>query len=162
MKKSGKLACHVVNWNIAIWKDLCWWADSCRHLKYRGGCTIPLFQIILYDVKSVSNPGTIALLGNNYSLQIIETGFAEQFYVSHRMGPASICLKISASTDRSKTYWKIPPTTRLISHWSIPLSNKWEKYLSCFSPFAYIIESIPRISLIGMTEAPDAANKHNI
>jgi hypothetical protein len=41
-------------------------------------------------------------------------------------------------------------------------SNKWEKYLSCFSPFAYIIESIPRISLIGMTEAPDAANKHNI
>ncbi len=41
-------------------------------------------------------PDTIALLGNNYSLQMIETGFAEQFYASHRMGPALICLKISA------------------------------------------------------------------
>ncbi len=30
-----------------------------------------------YDVKSGSQPDTIALLGNNYSLQIIETGFAE-------------------------------------------------------------------------------------
>ena len=26
--------------------------------------------------------------------EIIETGFAEQFYASHRMGPAPICLKI--------------------------------------------------------------------
>jgi hypothetical protein len=56
-----------------------------------GGCTIPL-----YDVKSVLQPDTIALLENNYSLQIIETGFAEQFYASHRMGHAPICLKISA------------------------------------------------------------------
>jgi hypothetical protein len=38
----------------------------------------------------------IALLGNNDSLQIIETWFAEKFYASHRMGPAPICLKISA------------------------------------------------------------------
>jgi hypothetical protein len=52
----------------------------------------------LYDVKIVSYPDTIALLGNNYSLQIIETGFAEQVYASHRMGPAPICLKISART----------------------------------------------------------------
>ncbi len=43
----------------------------------------------MYDVKSVSQPDTIALLGNNYSLQIMETGFAEQFYASHRVGPAS-------------------------------------------------------------------------
>ncbi len=49
-------------------------------------------------MKSVSQPDTIALLGINYSLQITETGFAEQFYASHRMGPAPICLKISAST----------------------------------------------------------------
>jgi hypothetical protein len=47
-------------------------------------------------VKRVSQPNTIALLGNNYSLQMIETGFAELFYASHRMGPALICLKISA------------------------------------------------------------------
>jgi hypothetical protein len=35
-------------------------------------------------------------LGIIYCLQITETGFAEQFYASHRMGPASICLKITA------------------------------------------------------------------
>ncbi len=43
------------------------------------------FKCITY-VKSVSQPDTIALLGNNYSLQIIETGFAEQFYASYRVG----------------------------------------------------------------------------
>ncbi len=31
----------------------------------------------MYDVKKVSQPGTFALLGDNYSLQIIETWFAE-------------------------------------------------------------------------------------
>jgi hypothetical protein len=46
----------------------------------------------------MSKPDTIALLGNNYSLQMIETGFEEQFYASHRMGPAAICVKISART----------------------------------------------------------------
>ncbi len=29
----------------AIWKDLWWVADSYRLLKYRGGCTIPWFQL---------------------------------------------------------------------------------------------------------------------
>jgi len=38
-------------------------------------------------------------LDSSPTLQIIETGFAEQFYASHRVGPASICFKISASTD---------------------------------------------------------------
>ncbi len=50
----------------------------------------------MYDVKSESQPDTIALLGINYCLQIIETGFAERFYASHMMGPAQILLKISA------------------------------------------------------------------
>ncbi len=70
-------------------------------------------------MKSVSQPDTIELLGINYSLQIIETGFAEQFYASHRMGPAQIWLKISASTAESETY----RTTRLFSHWPIPLKG---------------------------------------
>ncbi len=83
----------------------------------------------MYDVKSVSQPGTIALLGNNYSLQIIETGFAEQFYASHRMGPAPICLKISARIAERETYRMIPLKTRLFSHWSIPLSLQLRKYL---------------------------------
>ncbi len=45
----------------------------------------------MYDVKSVSQPDTVALLGNNYNLQMIETGFAEQFYASHRMGLQQLC-----------------------------------------------------------------------
>jgi hypothetical protein len=52
----------------------------------------------LHDLKIVSQPDTKALLGINYSLQVIESGFAQQFYASHRMGPAQICLKIFAST----------------------------------------------------------------
>jgi hypothetical protein len=35
-------------------------------------------------------------MGNNYCLQIIETGFAELFFASQRMGLASISLKITA------------------------------------------------------------------
>jgi hypothetical protein len=50
-----------------------------------------------------------------------ETGFAEKFNASHRMGPALILLKISARTALSKTYRMVPMSTRLISHWSIPL-----------------------------------------
>jgi hypothetical protein len=46
-------------------------------------------------VKSVPQPDATALLGINYCLQIIETGFAEWFYASHTMGPAQILLKIS-------------------------------------------------------------------
>ncbi len=33
----------------------------------------------VYDVKSVSQPDTMPILENNYCLQIVETGFAEQF-----------------------------------------------------------------------------------
>jgi hypothetical protein len=73
-------------------KDLLWRADLYRLLKYQGGCSIPLVHLDLHDVKRVLQSDTIALLGNNYSLQIIETGFAEQFYASHRMGPPPICL----------------------------------------------------------------------
>jgi hypothetical protein len=68
----------------------------------------------------------MALLGNNYKLQIIETGFAEQFYASHRTGPVPICSKISArKAERERgTYRMIPLKTRLFSHWSIPLKAK--------------------------------------
>ncbi len=37
-----------------IWKDLWWRADSHRHLKYRGGCTIPLFQLRVWCEKCVA------------------------------------------------------------------------------------------------------------
>jgi hypothetical protein len=52
-----------------------------------------MFQLS-YDVKSVPLPDTIELLGINYCLQIVETGFTEWFYSSHRMGTAQILLKI--------------------------------------------------------------------
>jgi hypothetical protein len=58
----------------------------------------------VYGVKSVPQPDTIALLGINYCFQIIETGFAEWFYASHRMGPAQILLKISAIIAERETY----------------------------------------------------------
>ena len=77
-----------VAWNVSvIWKDLLWlWkADLYRLLKYRGGCTIPLFELSVWCEKCVASD-TIALLGNNYCLQILETGFAEWFYASHRDG----------------------------------------------------------------------------
>jgi hypothetical protein len=31
-----------------IWKDLWWWADRYRSLKYRGGCKIPLLQLSVW------------------------------------------------------------------------------------------------------------------
>jgi hypothetical protein len=34
---------------------------------------------LVYDVKSVPQPGTMPILENNYCLQIIETGFEKQF-----------------------------------------------------------------------------------
>ncbi len=37
-----------------IWKDLLWSSDSYRFLKYRGGCTIPLFQISVRCEKRVA------------------------------------------------------------------------------------------------------------
>ncbi len=38
-----------------IWKYLWWWADSYRRLKYRRGCTIPLFQFIVWCEKCVAS-----------------------------------------------------------------------------------------------------------
>jgi hypothetical protein len=71
----------------------------------------------------MSQLDTLALLENNYRLQIIETGFAEQFYASHRMGPAPICLKISARIAERETYRIIPLKNRLFSNWSTLLNE---------------------------------------
>jgi hypothetical protein len=110
-KKSGKLTSHVVNSNIAIGSlptlQTSHGLLSLFEKIYYGELIFTDFSNIgedaqcrcfnsVYDVKSVSQPDTIALLGINYCLQIIETGFAEWFYACHRMGPAQILLKISA------------------------------------------------------------------
>jgi hypothetical protein len=80
MKKSRKLACYVVNSNIVI--------DSFPTLQISSGIitlfeniydgksiliiisnigedTIPSFNYV-YDVKSVTQPDTVPVLGNNY------------------------------------------------------------------------------------------------
>jgi hypothetical protein len=44
---------------------------------------------------------------------MIQTGFADQFWASHRMGPAQILLKM------------ILLSTPLLSHWSMPLKGSY-------------------------------------
>jgi hypothetical protein len=90
-----------------------------RLFKHRGGCTIP--QLSVWCENCVAARHYIALLWNNFSLQIIETGFAEQFYASHRMGPAPICLQISANRAEREICRMILLSTHLFSLWSIPL-----------------------------------------
>jgi hypothetical protein len=96
MKQSGKLACNVVDSNIAI--------DSLPTVQISPGI-VALFEMIydgeliftdfssigedvqyrcfnvLYYVSTVSQPDIDAVLVNNYRIvwQIIETGFAEPF-----------------------------------------------------------------------------------
>jgi hypothetical protein len=77
-----------------------------------------MFQL---SVKSESRPDTIALLGINYFLQIIETGFAEWFYASHTMGPAQILFENFREISLGETYRMILLSTPLFSHWSISL-----------------------------------------
>ncbi len=40
--------------NSVIWKDLWWRPDFYRHLKLRGGCTIPMFQLSVWCEKCVA------------------------------------------------------------------------------------------------------------
>ncbi len=97
-EKSGKLVCHEVTSNIAI--------DSLPTLQMSLGI-VALFEMIydgepiltvfsnIWDAVSVqyrcfnegydgkvcrrSQTDTMPILGNNFCLQMIETGFAEQF-----------------------------------------------------------------------------------
>ncbi len=61
---------NIVRIFCVIWKDLSWLADPCRHLKYRGGCTIVLFQISVWCEKFVAarqdaDIGIQLLIANN-------------------------------------------------------------------------------------------------
>jgi hypothetical protein len=40
----------------------------------------------VYYVKSVSQPDNMPIFGSNYWFQMTETGFAQQFYASHKRG----------------------------------------------------------------------------
>ena len=71
--------------------------DFSRHLKQRGGCTIPMFQLSLPCQKCDAARHN-SVIGNQlmFANTRKKTGFAEWFYASHRMGPAQILLQISA------------------------------------------------------------------
>ncbi len=82
----------------------------------------------MYDVKSVPQPDTIALMGNNYSLQIKETGFAEQFYASHRMGGDCTNLfenfsENSLKGDLSNDTTHNPPLFSLVNTFNFELAS---------------------------------------
>ncbi len=85
MKKSGKLACHVVNSNIAIgsmptlqisvgivalFEKI---YNELPILKYREGCTIPLFQLSVRCEKCVAARDYAVICKQLYEIK----GFAE-------------------------------------------------------------------------------------
>jgi hypothetical protein len=91
MKKSSKLACHVVNSNITIGSlptlQISLAIIALFEKIYNGEPILTVVSnigkmyntVISINVKSVAQPDTVPILANNYCLQIIETGFAEQF-----------------------------------------------------------------------------------
>jgi hypothetical protein len=83
MKKSRKLACHVVNSNIAIgslptiqislvivplFEEIYYGEPILSVVSNWGGCTIPLFQLSVYDVKSMSEPDTHISVARHYAV----------------------------------------------------------------------------------------------
>ncbi len=94
MKKSGKLAFHVVNSNIAndslpmlqvslgiimLFEKIYDEEPILTVISNIGEDTIPLFQLSGNYVKSVTQPDTVLLLVNKYWFQMTETRLAEQF-----------------------------------------------------------------------------------
>ncbi len=104
-----------------IWKDLWWTADCYRHIKHRGGCTIPLFQLSVWCEKGDAARhyaviGKQLLISNDRNrVRWVVLGLSQD-------GAALICLKILAWTVLRETYRMLPLSTHLFSHWLIPLS----------------------------------------
>jgi hypothetical protein len=83
----------------------------------------------------VSQPDTSPILENNYCLQIVETGFAEQFYVSYRMGPCTnLCdhfREISLKRDLSNDTTVNPPLFSLVNTFKQCLFSGYPLYHIC-------------------------------
>ncbi len=105
-----KLACHVANSNsywffadtpnigknfCVIWKDLWWWADPYHRFKYRGGCTIPLIQISVWCENCAAARHYADIRRQLLFVNNRNRVRGDVLGLSHRMGPALICLKIS-------------------------------------------------------------------
>ncbi len=91
----------------------------------------------MYDVKSESQQDTIALLGINFCLQIIETGFAEWFSASPTMGPAHCTdsfenfREISFKGDPSNDITLNPPLFSLVNTFNKEIL--WDVQITCGS-----------------------------
>ncbi len=89
----------------------------------------------MYNLESESQSDTIALLGINYCLQIIETGFAEWFYASHD-GACTDSFEnfreISLKGDLSNDTTLNPPLLSLVNTFK---AIKFEKF--CDSSFVF-------------------------
>jgi hypothetical protein len=95
------------------------------HNLYVAIDSLPTLQIPLRIVElfeKIYDGEPILTVFSNIEEDVQYRCFNEGYYVK-RMGPAPICLKISARTAKRETYRMIPLSTRLFSHSSIPLSD---------------------------------------
>ncbi len=82
----------------------------------------------MYDVKSESQPDTIALLGINYCLQIIETGFAELVLCLSHYGAGTDSFEnfceISLKGDHSNDITLNPPLLSTVNTFKVQRTLK--------------------------------------
>ncbi len=112
----------VLNSNNAIdslcsSKYRCWFMTESRFLNVFSvnGQDLQNRFIRLYYVSIVPQPDIDAVFLNNYSIQIIETGFTEQVKSSCRMGLHRFDENFRENSF-SETYQMVPPSTHLFSH----------------------------------------------
>ncbi len=113
-----------VAWIVSvIWKELLWRADLYRLLKYRGGCTIPLFQLSVWCENCVA-ARHFGVIGKQLKFENNR----------NRVRGAVLCLLQDGactnlfenfSENSLKSNQMVPLTTSLFSHWSIPLMRMW-------------------------------------
>ncbi len=118
-----------VTWTVSvIWKDLSWRPDFCCHLKQRGGCTIPMFQLSLRCEKYAAARhntviGNQLLFANNRNrfrwlvLCLSQDGACTDSFENFRENS----LKGDLSNDIL--------STPLFSHWSTPLNAAKSKFI---------------------------------
>jgi hypothetical protein len=113
MKKSRKLACHVVNSNISNIA-----IDSLPTLQV-SVVIIALFENIcdrepiLTVISNIAEDVRYCCFSEVHVKTMTETEFAELFYTSHRMGSAQILSMKSLNRDQDPM---IPSSTHLFSH----------------------------------------------
>ncbi len=103
-----------------IWQDLLWRFNSYLLLKYRGGCTLPLYQISVRCEKCVAARHFDVICKQLLNANDIK-GSLSSFRPSTGWA-LPISLKISARIAYRETYRMLTLSTHLFSHWSIPVN----------------------------------------